>query len=193
MRDARQIWDRLVEDAGEDAIGEAIGVSVADAERELVAADFDTKAERARAAVIMAQLTGERHLTAATEGASREDPPVDGPADSAVWVRGTAPAEGGPRASRSWVWLAAALAAAATTGGILYAVGHRSKPQDNPVEPPREVPSAPSATASAAPVSPTASSRPDEPTPRQAGAASPGGPTKVPGYNAYGKPDPKGR
>jgi hypothetical protein len=181
MPNAKQIWDHLVDEAGDEAIENAIAGpnAVADAEKALTEAGFDTRAERARAAVIIAQLTGERHLATAPEESANEAP--DGPADSAVWVRGSAPATGEARVGRtprSLFWLVAALVAAATTGGILYAVGHRSNPQDKPVEPPREVPSAPTASATAAPLDP---------------AASPAKPRKVPGYTMDGKPETTGR
>jgi hypothetical protein len=41
------LWQRLVDEAGEDAIEAAAAVSVAQAERELAEAGFDVKAERA--------------------------------------------------------------------------------------------------------------------------------------------------
>jgi hypothetical protein len=43
------IWQRLVDEAGEDAIEAAAAVSVAQAERDLAAAGFDVAAERAAA------------------------------------------------------------------------------------------------------------------------------------------------
>ncbi|MGH7439740.1 MAG: hypothetical protein ACRENE_28960, partial [Polyangiaceae bacterium] len=108
----------LVEEAGEEAIEEAFASSnVAEAEKVLAEAGFDTRAERARAAVLIAELTGERHLTTASEEVPA-DSRSDGPADSAVWVRGAAPVpQRTPlrRTSPNLLWLAAALAAAAAT------------------------------------------------------------------------------
>ena len=158
MPNARQLRDMLVEEAGELAIDEAIArTSVAEAEKELAEAGFDIRAERARASALIAELTGDRHLTTAA-GQVPADSRSDGPTDSAVWVRGPEPVSKRAsvrRASPKLVWLAAALAAAATTGGVLYAVGHPEKPQDKPIEPPHEVPPAPTTSASPAPVAPT--------------------------------------
>ena len=49
-RSPEAIWQRLVDEAGEDAIEAAAAVSVAQAERDLAAAGFDVAAERAAAA-----------------------------------------------------------------------------------------------------------------------------------------------
>jgi hypothetical protein len=176
-----EMWLRAVAEAEEDAVSTASGVSVTEAERVLTVTGFDTKQERARALEIIASLTGERaaadeaaagasHETAAanrsgvfTNGAVKRVNGTKAPAreagdaaiESAAWESGPPAAVRPRRASRSRVYLAlsAALVAAAATGGILYAVGHRSKAPDPPVDPPREVPSAPtpSVTASASP------------------------------------------
>jgi hypothetical protein len=113
----------------------------------------------------------------------------DAAIEAAAWVSGPSAPARVPRASRNLVWLAAALAAAATTGGILYAVGHRSKPPEKPFEPPREAPSAPTASATAS-ANPPASPQPMAPA-SPAESTSPKG--KVPGYSNSGKPLPKGQ
>jgi hypothetical protein len=145
MATPENLWQRLVDEAGDDAVESAAAVSVGQAERDLVAADFDVKAERARAEARIAELTGG---AAAATGAQE---PATEPTS---WVRGaTAPARRSP-GSRKAVWLTAALVAAATAGGIFYAAAHRPKPPDKPVE-------APSATAPApAPPPPVAPSQP---------------------------------
>ena len=48
-RSPEALWQRLVDEAGEEAIEAAAAVSVAQAERDLAEAGFDVKAERARA------------------------------------------------------------------------------------------------------------------------------------------------
>jgi hypothetical protein len=205
-----EIWLRAVAESGEDAVSSAAGVSVSEAERILSEAGFDTKHERARALEIIAKLKeaheaasdsigSTAHVAAhpngtgaAASNAARRANGANTPAseagdtaiESAAWVSGpTAPARV-PRASRNLVWLAAALAAAATTGGILYAVGHRSKPPERPFEPPGEAPSAPTASATAS-ANPPASPQPAAPTPLPK-STSPKG--RVPGYNEFGKP-----
>ncbi len=150
MPSPENLWQRLVDEAGDDAVESAAAVSVAQAERELVAAGFDVKAERARAEARIAELTG-------GAGAPSQTSALEPAMDPTSWVRGATPPARRSPASRKVVWLAAALAAAATAGGILYAAAHRPKPPDNPVE-------VPSATAPApAPPPPVA---PSEPLPR---------------------------
>jgi hypothetical protein len=128
-----QLWQTLVEEAGEDAIASAASATVAQAEQELALAGFDVAAERARANERIAELTG---APASASGAG------DPASERVAWVSRAPPSARRAPASRSVVWLAAALAAAAATGGILYAVAHRPKPPDKPVEGPREAPSA---------------------------------------------------
>lgn len=55
---AKQLWDRLVDEAGEEEIERAASVSVGQAESELAAAGFDVAAERASAEAFLAQLAG---------------------------------------------------------------------------------------------------------------------------------------
>jgi hypothetical protein len=50
---------------------------------------------------------------------------------------------GPPTRAVSWPLLLAATLAAATVGGVLYALAHRSKPIDVPPDVPREGPPAP--------------------------------------------------
>jgi hypothetical protein len=127
------LWLTLVEEAGEDAITSAASTPVSQAEQDLIAAGFDVKAERARAHGHIAALTGERPLHIVGSDPTTEP---------TAWVSGPpAPAKRTP-SSRRVVWLAAALAAAAATGGIVYAVAHRPKPPDKPIEVPHEPPSA---------------------------------------------------
>jgi hypothetical protein len=52
------LWQKLVEEAGEELIEQAAAVSVAQAEKELTEAGFDVAAERARAEAFLASLEG---------------------------------------------------------------------------------------------------------------------------------------
>jgi hypothetical protein len=140
--DYDRVWRALVE----DAVDPAASVPVSDAERELKAAGFDTNAERAKAEAVIAEL-----LNAGAPAKQEPDAAPEGHA----WARGEDPPARKPRAPSRVVWLAAALLAAATAGGLMYAVGHRSNPPDVPPEPPQPAP-----TASAAPVP-----APDRPAP----------------------------
>jgi hypothetical protein len=142
MPTPEELWQGLVEEAGEDAIAGAASVSVAEAERDLTAAGFDVKAERARANATISELSG---ATPAANGAT------DPASEPTAWVSGPPPSARRARGSRKVVWLAAALVAAATAGGIVYAVGRRSKPPDPPIEVPPTPPTA-SATAQPAPL-----------------------------------------
>jgi hypothetical protein len=54
------IWQRLVDETGEEAIEAAVSVSVARAERDLVAAGFDVAAERAVAVAQIDELASGR-------------------------------------------------------------------------------------------------------------------------------------
>jgi hypothetical protein len=55
-RSAEDVWQQLVDEAGEEAIERAASVSVAQAEKELAKAGFDVAAERAKADALMRQL-----------------------------------------------------------------------------------------------------------------------------------------
>jgi hypothetical protein len=142
------LWRRLVEEAGDDPVESAAAVSVSQAERELKAAGFDTKAERERASALIRELTGEG------PSASVPSVPSQPASEPTAWVGPASQPGRRSSTSRYALLLAAALAAVATAGGILYGLAHRPKPKDNPVEPPRPGPSAtatptgtPSATA----------------------------------------------
>jgi hypothetical protein len=119
-RTAGEVWDKLADEAGEDAIERAASVSVGHAERELREAGFDVAAERAKADALMARLETK---TAPSEG------------NEAGWVS-VPPAPSRKSASRNLIWLWAAVLAATTAGGVLYALGRRSKPHDVPDETP---------------------------------------------------------
>jgi hypothetical protein len=164
------LWLTLVDEAGEDAITSAAAKSVAQAEQDLIAAGFDTKAERARANAHIAALTGERALhVVANEPAT----------EPTAWVSGPPAPAKKPPSSRRVVWLAAALAAAAATGGIVYAVAHRPRPPDGPVEVPREPPSA--NAPAPPPVAPSAQqARPKKPPPWSDPKAPPRQPPATP-------------
>jgi hypothetical protein len=134
------IWKKSVEEVGEDEIASAANVAPSRAEEDLHAAGFNVEAERAKAHEWLAELSGDKR------------PPSDR-IEPTAWV--TRPAPEGQERKRSTgrrraVGIAVVLAALATAGGILYALGNRSKPPENPVEVPRQGPS-PSASTPAPP------------------------------------------
>jgi len=148
MSTPENLWQRLVDEAGEDTVESAAGASVAQAERDLVAAGFDVKAERARAEALIDELTG---------GASSPKGTREAATEPTAWVSGAAPAARRSPPSRRVVWVTAALVAAATAGGILYAAAHRPKPPDRPVEVPSATATAPAPPPRVTPpVTPTA-------------------------------------
>ena len=59
-RSAESLWQKLVDEAGDDLVAEAAAVSVAQAEKDLAAAGFDVEAERAVARARIASLTSPR-------------------------------------------------------------------------------------------------------------------------------------
>jgi hypothetical protein len=146
---ADDLWKKLVDEAGEDAVDDAAGVAVSDAERDLKVAGFDTNAERAKAAAAIAGLLG-------ADRAPKEG--TDVAREGQGWVSAPDPPAKRGRSSSRVVWLVAALVAAATAGGIVYGLAHRPKPPDVPPEPPQPAPTTSAALAPAP--EPTVSSRP---------------------------------
>ncbi len=118
MPSPEDLWNRLVEEAGEDAITDAASVQVTRAEQDLREAGFDVKAEREQASTWIAGLTGE--TTPALEGTA--------PAAPTALVTGTALERRRPPTSRRALLIAVAVVALATGGGILYALGDRQPP-----------------------------------------------------------------
>jgi hypothetical protein len=55
-RSPEEVWRLLVEEAGEDEVDRAARVTVAQAERDLAAAVFDVKAQRAKARALIEEL-----------------------------------------------------------------------------------------------------------------------------------------
>ncbi len=113
MPTPEDLWKKLVEEAGEDEIAPAASVEVADAERDLRAAGFDVKAERARADAWLANLAG-------------ETAPASDRAEPTAWVTGAPLAGRWSPANRRAVLIAAAIGALAAGAGILYALGRPS-------------------------------------------------------------------
>jgi hypothetical protein len=144
MLTPEDLWDKLVEEAGEDPIAAAASVSPSQAEQDLRAAGFDVKAERDRADAVIAGLTG-------------DTAPASDQAESTGWV--SAPTSGARRSpsNRRAVVIAVALAGIATIGGILYALGRRSEPHEIPIDVPRE---GPSGSATPSPPQETPSAKP---------------------------------
>lgn len=75
-RRPKEVLQQLVQEAGEDEIERAAKVSVAQAEKELVAAGFDVAAERAKAEAIIRELEGQTpaSMKAAIAKTSPESP-----------------------------------------------------------------------------------------------------------------------
>jgi hypothetical protein len=129
-RTPEDLWKELAVETGEEEIERAASVSVAQAERELHAAGFDIRAERAKGNALLDELASD--ATAGTVGRQSAVEPT-------AWVRGPQ-AQGRRSPAMRWTLLLAATLAAATAGGLIYALGHRSKPNDKPVDGPRESP-----------------------------------------------------
>ena len=55
---AREVWQKLLDEVGDDEIERAAAVSVAQAEKELAQAGFDVRAARAKAAAFVDGLGG---------------------------------------------------------------------------------------------------------------------------------------
>jgi hypothetical protein len=127
MLTPEDLWDKLVEEAGEDPIATATRVSPSHAEQDLRAAGFDVKAERERANAVIADLAGE---TA---------PASDG-AEPTAWVTGPVSSVRRAPSNRRAVQIALALAALAMIGGTLYVFARRSVPHEIPNDVPREGP-----------------------------------------------------
>jgi hypothetical protein len=99
-RDPKELWDELVEEAGEEEIEKAASMSVAQAEAELRAAGVDVDAERARARALIAELEG-----GAVDGAPEERPKEAAPRRGAMARR----------------WAAAGILAAAAGAAVVLA------------------------------------------------------------------------
>lgn len=150
-----ELWQKLVDEAGEALIEEAAAVSVEQAEKDLAAWGFDVKAERARAAAFLASL----------EAGTFRDPPLEPQPAVAQAVPQEAPSgakiasigksDKKDRASKSDkkkqrptpLWVAAA-AAAVTAGAAVAYVATRPE-EGHPPSPPAPTP--PPSTASPAP------------------------------------------
>ncbi len=96
MLTPEDLWNKLVEETGEEEITTAASVSASQAERDLRAAGFDVKAEREQANAVIADLTGEKA-------------PASDRAAPTAWVTGPASAgrrsPSNRRAVRSpWPW-----------------------------------------------------------------------------------------
>jgi len=104
-----ELWNELVDEAGEDLIEEAASVSVADAEAYLRAHGYDVDAERARAEAFLRSLEGE----AGSEASARAVPVEGAPAP-------VVPSPAKPKTRRPYVAWAVATAAVAAGAATLY-------------------------------------------------------------------------
>jgi hypothetical protein len=118
MPSPEDLWKRIVEEAGEDAITDAASVQVTQAEEDLRAAGFDVKAEREQGSAWIASLTGETAPVLERKA----------PAAPTALVTGAALERRRPPTSRRAILIAVAVIALATGGTILYALGDRQVP-----------------------------------------------------------------
>jgi hypothetical protein len=124
------LWQKLVDEAGEELIEQAAAVSVAQAEKELAEAGFDVAAERARAEAFLASLEGaEEAEGGVAEAVAQEAPRRAGKTE-------------GKKARPAAVWVAAAAAAVAAGAAVTY-VATRPEEARSPATPPSTGPSAP--------------------------------------------------
>jgi hypothetical protein len=136
MTREEKLWQKLVDEAGEDLIEEAASVSVAQAEKDLAAWGFDVAAERARAEAFLVSLeTAVATEEAVAEAAEQEETPKS----SRKRIGKGAPKKGYPAA----VWVAAAAAAVAAGAAVTYVA---TRPEEARVPTPP-----PSSTGTAAP------------------------------------------
>ena len=115
------LWEELVDEAGEDEIDRAASVSVAQAEAELKAAGFDVAAERAKASAWLDALQSgaPEEVTKATKAkaaanaqeATKAKPPTSRPAEEKRRTRARPPV----------AWLAAAATVGVAVGAALDA------------------------------------------------------------------------
>jgi len=136
MKREALLWQKLVDEAGEELIEEAASVSVAQAENDLAEAGFDVAAERARAEAFLASLAG----VAAAEEAVAQAVPQDAPAS--LPERASKSERKRPRPAG--VWVAAAAAAVAAGAAVTYVA-------TRPDEGPTTSPTTPLSTGTAAP------------------------------------------
>jgi hypothetical protein len=136
MTREEKLWQKLLDEAGEDLIEQAAAVTVAQAEKDLAAWGFDVAAERARAEAFLVSLetavATDEGVAAAVE---QEEAP---PKSSRKRVGKGARKKGYPAA----VWIAAAAAAVAAGAAVTYVA---TRPEE------ARVPTPPPSTGSAAP------------------------------------------
>jgi hypothetical protein len=120
-RTALELWERLVEEAGEELIERAASVSVAQAEKELRDAGFDVAAERAEGEAFLADL----------ERPAEVERPKEKPV-SQTRARAVRPER---RRPSGVVVIAAVTAAAAAAGGLIYAATHEHSEPQQPAPP----------------------------------------------------------
>jgi len=128
------LWQKLVDEAGEDLIEQAAAVSVAQAEKDLAAWGFDVAAERARAEAFLVSL----------EGAAPEEQ------DVAEAVAQEAPKRARKKPRPAAVWVAAAAAAVAAGATVTYVATRPPAEARSPTPPPSTGTAAPSAELAAA-------------------------------------------
>jgi hypothetical protein len=123
-RTAAEVWQMLVDEAGEDEVERAASMSVEEAERELAAMGIDVAAERAK---------GEDFLNALARGedVSALDDDTEGRRSQVRAKLGATPSPGERKRGRGKAVLAAA-AATVVLGGAAYAALHRHEPAPSP-------------------------------------------------------------
>jgi hypothetical protein len=132
-----QVWDQLVEEAGEDLVEAASQVNVAQAEKELAEAGFDVAAERARAEAFLASLEGAAHAPVAE---AVEAVPQAAPSKEKLAARAPEPKKKRVPAA---VWAVAAAVAAGGAAAIYAETRPDKSPPPAPAPSPSPVPSLP--------------------------------------------------
>jgi hypothetical protein len=137
-RTTEQLWEELVEEAGEEEIAAADAMTVADAEAYLTANGFDVKAERAKAAAFLDDLAGRTKAKDATAAKAKDETPAR---DASAPARpASAKARSGGRRVSPAAILAAAAVATAGAAAIYAAVHEKGGREEAVPEPSAPVP-----------------------------------------------------
>jgi hypothetical protein len=134
MTREEKLWQKLLDEAGEELIEQAAAVSVAQAEKDLAAWGFDVAAERARAEAFLVSLE-----TAVAEEGVAEAVAQEAPASQAK--RAGKGERKKPRSAA--VWVAAAAAAVAAGAAVTYVATRPEEARIVPTPPPSTGPVAP--------------------------------------------------
>jgi hypothetical protein len=132
---AREVWRKLVAEAGEEDIELVASLGVEDVERELAAYGFDVAAERGKGEAFLAELAGEPE-------ASGQRPVTA--AHAVENVRAARRFDDERRRRPGAMAFVIATVAAAAAGGVVYELTHRAPEPPGPSPSPSPSPIAPS-------------------------------------------------